>query len=79
MLSAEVEHTSGDFYRFTVTVKHDDESWEHFAKAWEILDLEGNILGARILLHPHIDEQPFTRSLSGIVIKYIQLIFQVGS
>jgi hypothetical protein len=62
VISAEVEHTGGNFYRFSVTVQHDDESWEHFSKAWEVLDLDGNILGARILLHPHINEQPFTRS-----------------
>ena len=29
---------------------------------------DGEILGTRILLHPHVDEQPFTRSLSGVVI-----------
>lgn len=62
VIAADVEHVGGDFYRFNVTVQHDDESWEHFAKAWEVLDAEGNILGARILLHPHINEQPFTRS-----------------
>jgi hypothetical protein len=62
VIAAEVEHTGGDFYQFKVTVQHDDESWEHFAKAWEVLDMNGNILGARILLHPHINEQPFTRS-----------------
>ncbi len=62
VLLAEVEHTGSHFYRFTVTVKHDDKDWEHFAKAWEILDMDGNILGARILRHPHINEQPFTRS-----------------
>ncbi len=62
VLAADVEHIGGNFYRFNVTVQHDDESWEHFAKAWEVLDTDGNILGARILLHPHINEQPFTRS-----------------
>lgn len=62
VIAAEVVHTGGNFYRFSVTLQHDDESWEHFAKAWEVLDLNGNILGARILLHPHINEQPFTRS-----------------
>ncbi len=64
VIAAKVEHSGGSFYRFTVTVQHDDEDWEHFAKAWEILDSDGNILGARVLLHPHINEQPFTRSQS---------------
>jgi len=32
------------------------------------VDAEGLVLGVRTLLHPHIDEQPFTRSLSRVVI-----------
>ncbi len=64
ILSAKVEHTGGNFYRFIVTVKHEDEGWEHYAKAWEVLSPDGKILGARVLRHPHIKEQPFTRSLT---------------
>ena len=26
------------------------------------------MLGERVLLHPHVDEQPFTRSLSGVTV-----------
>lgn len=62
VINAKVEHTGGHFYRFTVTVKHDDEGWQHFAKAWEVLDKNNNILGVRVLMHPHVNEQPFTRS-----------------
>lgn len=62
VIAAEFEHTGGNFYRFNVTLEHNDEDWKHFAKAWEVLDLDGNVLGARVLLHPHINEQPFTRS-----------------
>ncbi len=29
---------------------------------------DGTVLGTRKLLHPHVDEQPFTRSLSGVAI-----------
>ena len=86
VISAEVEHTGGNFYRFTVTVKHDDKDWEHFAKAWEIVDLDGNILGARILMHPHINEQPFTRShtislpenINRVTIRAYDLIHKFG-
>ena len=28
----------------------------------------GRCSGERVLLHPHVDEQPFTRSLSGVAI-----------
>ena len=62
VLAAEVEHLGDNFYRFTVTVQHSDENWQHFAKAWEIIGPDGKVLGARILRHPHVKEQPFTRS-----------------
>ncbi len=41
---------------------HADAGWEHYADAWQVLDPDGRQLGERILLHPHDDEQPFTRS-----------------
>jgi hypothetical protein len=53
-------------YRFDVTVLHGDTGWDHYADQWEILAPDGEILGTRKLLHPHVNEQPFTRSLSGI-------------
>lgn len=55
-------------WRFDVTVSHADEGWEHYADAWQILTVDGTILGERILYHPHVEEQPFTRSLSGVAI-----------
>jgi len=55
-------------FRFDVTIAHPDSGWEHYADAFEILDGDGNVLGTRTLAHPHVDEQPFTRSLLGVVI-----------
>jgi hypothetical protein len=49
--------------RFDVTVRHDDEGWDHYADAWQVVDL-----GTRELLHPHMNEQPFTRSLRGVAV-----------
>jgi hypothetical protein len=43
-------------------------AWEHYADAWRVVDAQGTELGKRVLLHPHVQEQPFTRSLSGVVI-----------
>lgn len=57
---------SGD--RFDVTLSHPDTGWDHYADGWEVLDANGNSLGVRELLHPHVTEQPFTRSLSGVQI-----------
>jgi len=53
---------------FSVTLSHPDSGWDHYADGWEVLDAEGNSLGIRELLHPHVTEQPFTRSLSGVQI-----------
>ncbi len=53
---------------FIVTVEHADEGWEHYADAFEVLDLDGNVLARRTLWHPHVDEQPFTRALQGVTI-----------
>ena len=58
---------SPDVWRFEVTVRHNDEGWNHCAEAWQVIDTRsGEVLGERILTHPHDNEQPFTRSQSGI-------------
>jgi len=59
---------AGDGYRFDVTVAHADEGWEHYADRFEVLAPDGTVLGVRTLHHPHVDEQPFTRSLSGVAV-----------
>ncbi|RRD00759.1 hypothetical protein EHS89_05460 [Amphritea balenae] len=53
-------------YDFSVTVSHTDDGWDHYVDKWDVLDLHGNLLGTRVLHHPHVNEQPFTRSLSGV-------------
>lgn len=55
-----------DGYSFEVSVSHADEGWDHYADLWDISTPGGDVLGTRVLLHPHVGEQPFTRSLSGI-------------
>ena len=55
-------------YSFSVTVRHADTGWDHYANKWDVLGPDGTVLGTRILYHPHVDEQPFTRSLRGVAI-----------
>lgn len=55
-------------WRFHVTVAHGDTGWDHYADGWQVLDPAGRVLGTRELLHPHENEQPFTRSLGGVPI-----------
>ncbi len=57
---------TGGTWRFDVTIRHPDTGWEHYADGWRVLDMDGNELGMRVLYHPHVEEQPFTRSLGGV-------------
>ncbi|MEO1103678.1 MAG: hypothetical protein AAFW98_08125 [Pseudomonadota bacterium] len=55
-------------WRFDVTVRHADTGWDHYANAFTIETTDGAALGTRTLHHPHVEEHPFTRSLSGVSI-----------
>ena len=59
---------SGGTWRFDVTVRHADTGWDHYADGWDVLAPDGTVLGTRTLFHPHVGEQPFTRSLGGVAI-----------
>ncbi|WP_428670652.1 hypothetical protein [Roseibium sp.] len=59
---------NGGNWTISVTLRHADTGWNHYADLWQIQTPEGYVLGERVLLHPHVDEQPFTRSLSGVEI-----------
>ena len=61
-----VRQTAAGVYSFDVTLRHADSGWEHYADAWEVLAPDGTVLGKRVLYHPHVNEQPFTRSLAGV-------------
>ncbi len=58
----------GSTYSFDVTIKSDETGWEKYADKWEVIAPDGTVLGTRVLMHPHVDEQPFTRSLDGVKI-----------
>lgn len=58
-----------------MTVEHPDTGWEDYADGWDVMTPDGTVLKpdsnsqfTRTLLHPHENEQPFTRSQSGIQI-----------
>jgi len=58
----------GGTWRFSVTLRHGDTGWDDYADGWRVELADGTILDTRELLHPHVDEQPFTRSLLGVAI-----------
>jgi len=68
VVEASARQASDGTWTITATVRHEDEGWVHFADAFEALAPDGTVLGVRTLAHPHVDEQPFTRSLTGVVI-----------
>ncbi len=55
-------------WSFHVTLSHPDTGWDHYADGWEVLAPDGTRLGYRELLHPHVNEQPFTRALGGVAV-----------
>lgn len=65
----------GDTWTFYVTVAHPDTGWDDYADGWDVVLPDGTVIKpdsnsnfTRLLLHPHENEQPFTRSQSNIVI-----------
>ena len=68
VVAAEAAPEGAGTWRFNVTVAHEDSGWDHYADKWDVLAPDGTVLGTRVLLHPHEDEQPFTRSLSGVAV-----------
>lgn len=67
--------TDDTTWTFHVTVAHPDTGWEDYADGWDVVLPDGTVIFpdgdspfTRLLLHPHVEEQPFTRSQSGITI-----------
>ena len=67
--------TATDTWMFYVTVQHPDTGWDDYADGWDVVLPDGSVVKpdpdsnfTRLLLHPHIEEQPFTRSQSGIIL-----------
>ncbi|MGB0683422.1 MAG: hypothetical protein ACPGOV_11965 [Magnetovibrionaceae bacterium] len=68
VIKASARGQGGGLWTFSVTLRHADTGWEHYANAWDVRTPDGQVLGKRVLYHPHVDEQPFTRSLAGVAV-----------
>lgn len=68
VLEASASPSGAGTWTVSATIRHDDTGWEHYADAFEVRTTDGEVLGTRILYHPHVNEQPFTRSLTGVKI-----------
>ncbi len=68
VVNVKIRMAGKNTFSFDVTVRHADEGWKHYADKWDVVAPDGTVLSTRTLYHPHVDEQPFTRSLSGVKI-----------
>lgn len=68
ILAVDLNNSNNNIWLVKVTLEHTDTGWDHYADSWQIEDEKGNVLGYRLLQHPHVNEQPFTRSLTGVEI-----------
>ncbi len=69
VLGIRYQRTAENTYTFHTTVRHRDEGWDHYANVWRVVPTDDNEVsnGERVLLHPHDNEQPFTRSQTRVV------------
>ena len=49
-------------YTFAVTITSPDTGCDRYADWWEVVTPEGELVYRRVLLHSHVDEQPFERT-----------------
>ena len=69
VIDAVIEPEGDGVYRVSATVESQETGWDKYADRWEVRNpATGAVLGERLLAHPHVDEQPFTRSLGGVAI-----------
>jgi pyruvate-formate lyase-activating enzyme len=68
VIKATIKKNADGTYRIDATVRSRDRGWDYYADRIEAVTRDGKILGTRILVHPHDDEQPFTRELDQLKI-----------
>ncbi|MEE3327885.1 MAG: hypothetical protein VX252_11165 [Myxococcota bacterium] len=68
ILAVEAKPLPNGTWRFDVTVQHEDEGWDHYADGWEVIGPSGKLITRRVLRHPHVGENAFTRSKIGFSI-----------
>lgn len=69
VVDAELESSGGgEEYALSVTISSPYDSPRRYADGWRVMDGEGEVLGRHELMHDHANEQPFTRTQTGLEI-----------
>lgn len=79
IVGVEITPSGNGVYTISVTLEHADTGWDHYANRWDVLDENGELIGSRVLAHPHVNEQPFTRSLRVEIPKHVKTVTIVAS
>jgi hypothetical protein len=66
VLEAKVTANANGTYAVSATIYHKDTGWDHYADKFDVLTSDGTVIATRVLYHPHVDEQPFTRSIGNV-------------
>ena len=66
--TADLRRESDGTFTLEVTISSPYDTPERYADGWRVLDPDGTELGRHDLAHDHADEQPFTRTQTGLVI-----------
>ena len=56
-------------YTFAVTISSPDTGCDRYADWWEVISPAGELIYRRVLLHSHVDEQPFRRTGGTVTIQ----------
>jgi hypothetical protein len=68
VVGVKVRPRGADAFDFDVTLSSPYDRPERYADAFRVMASDGRVFGERVLLHDHMDEQPFTRDLHGVKI-----------
>ncbi len=68
VIDVSITGSPGD-YSLSVTVASPDLGCSSYADWWEAVSEDGELLTRRVLLHAHVQEQPFTRSGGGLKVQ----------
>ena len=69
VIGATVSRSGDGTWRIDATISSPYDTADRYADAWRVRAVDGEVVyGVRDLTHDHGAEQPFTRSLTGVVI-----------